>query len=121
MLVLVRMVHFLPGEYGMSFSGLRVRFWRHRRGLTQGELAIRLGVTQAHLSRMERGVRLIPSSLEDGLLSVLGVSSSDLVGYGLDFSGLSELDLEFVGCLADYLRWRRGNSDLGVGERRSEQ
>jgi transcriptional regulator with XRE-family HTH domain len=42
-------------------SGYALRTWRARWGLTLAGMAARLGVTEGHLSRVERGVRLGPT------------------------------------------------------------
>ncbi len=43
-------------------SGADVRAWRTEHGLTQSDVAERLGVKQAHLSRMETGHRPLSRS-----------------------------------------------------------
>ena len=62
----------------MEELGAEVRAERHRRGLTQAELAARAGVSREWLSRLERGA---PRLEADKVLGVLRV---------LDFSVLSQ-------------------------------
>lgn len=45
----------------MTFSGSKVRQYRDRRGMTQGELAEKAGVTQSFISDME-GNKKAPST-----------------------------------------------------------
>lgn len=54
-----------------SSSGL-IRAARERSGVTQAELAIRAGVSQAAISRMETGQRAVSVETLERLLLVLG-------------------------------------------------
>lgn len=45
-----------PAAFGMDTLGSQVRICRTRAGLTQEELARRLGTSQARISRVERGI-----------------------------------------------------------------
>lgn len=42
-------------------TGYALRTWRARQGVTLAEMARALGITDGHLSRVERGVRLGPT------------------------------------------------------------
>ncbi|MHB2169980.1 helix-turn-helix domain-containing protein [Alsobacter sp. R-9] len=58
--------------------GLHIRAWRETRGLTQAELAERLGATAATVSRWESGDRgLLVEQLVD-IADVLGILATDL-------------------------------------------
>ena len=50
----------------MRVNGARMRMLREKRGYTQGQLAAHSGVSQGHISNMERGHT--PTSLSDTLL-----------------------------------------------------
>ncbi|MDA8216109.1 MAG: helix-turn-helix domain-containing protein [Dehalococcoidales bacterium] len=64
-----------------------IRF-REARGLTQGQLALKAGVAQAHLSRLESGDRVdLKLSTLNKIARALGVRPQDLM------PGLSEDDL----------------------------
>lgn len=52
---------------GMALHGLRVR-----EGLTQKELAAKIGVEQSHISAMENGKRLIGKALAKKIVEIFG-------------------------------------------------
>ena len=62
--------------------GERVADARRRKGLTQGELAARVGLTQTSVSRIETGGRAVSSLELAELAEVLGVSVLDLLRAG---------------------------------------
>ena len=55
-----------------------VRVWREYRGVTQVKLAARAGITQAYLSRIERGTRTGTTKVLRSLAGALGVDLDDL-------------------------------------------
>ncbi|MBO3741936.1 helix-turn-helix domain-containing protein [Actinoplanes flavus] len=65
--------------------GARVRVWRRRRKMTQAVLAGLAGISQAHLSNIERGERAVESrSRLVALARALDVSVADLLGQSSD-------------------------------------
>lgn len=61
--------------------GTRVRLWRHRRGLTQATLAGLAGMSQAYLSQIEKGIRVVDRrSTQVALATALDVTVADLLG-----------------------------------------
>ncbi len=59
---------------------MRLRALRHNRGLTQVELAERVGITQAYIARLETGAKKNPSLLLlDRLAKALKVTVGELV------------------------------------------
>ena len=56
-----------------------VRVWRQYRGLTQRELAVRVGVTQAHLSEIELGKSEGSLRVMTAIARALEVDLDDLV------------------------------------------
>lgn len=60
--------------------GHRIRVRRVDLGLQQSELAEKLGITQAHLSYLEQGKRLINLELLEKIAQILKCSMSDLLG-----------------------------------------
>ncbi len=59
---------------------MRLRTLRHKRGLTQVELAERVGITQAYIARLETGAKKNPSlRLLDRLAKALKVMVGELV------------------------------------------
>lgn len=64
-----------------DWIGLRVARWRDVAGMTQHELADRVGVSHAYMSMIEGGKRPVTKrSLLIELASALGVSITDLTG-----------------------------------------
>ncbi|MCB1764527.1 MAG: helix-turn-helix transcriptional regulator [Candidatus Competibacteraceae bacterium] len=60
--------------------GHRIKVRRVDLGLQQGELAEKLGVTQAHLSYLEQGKRQISLELLEKIAQILKCPMSDLLG-----------------------------------------
>lgn len=66
----------------MDFAklGKRVKVRRHVLGLTQEELAEKLGVCTSYIGHIERGSRKLSVETLYGLCNVLGVSADFLLG-----------------------------------------
>lgn len=66
----------------MDFAklGERVKVRRHVLGLTQEELAEKLGVCTSYIGHIERGSRKLSVETLYGLCNVLGVSADFLLG-----------------------------------------
>ena len=84
-----------PETTGRGFKvaslGERLRTLRVRRGMTQGELARRVNVSQAYLSNIENGRSASPSiQIVVAIAQVLGVNLSDLEGALLEESNTQE-------------------------------
>lgn len=77
--------------------GQRVARLRRERGISQVELADMLGVDQPTVSDYERGKRRLHGELIAQLVSILGVSSDEILGLdGLTRSNGSELKQPFL-------------------------
>lgn len=64
-----------------DFIGLRVARWRDITGITQSELAERVGYSREYISMIETGSRIVTKrSLLIALATALGVSVNDLTG-----------------------------------------
>lgn len=64
-----------------DYIGLRVARWRDVAGLTQAELAERVGYSREYMSMIENGSRIVTKrSLLIALATALGVSVNDLTG-----------------------------------------
>ncbi|MER7168581.1 helix-turn-helix transcriptional regulator [Micromonospora sp. NPDC000207] len=64
-----------------DYIGLRIARWRDANGMTQQQLADRIGVTDAYISMIERGRRPVTKrSTLIALASALGVGVTDLTG-----------------------------------------
>lgn len=76
-------------------NGRRVRLLREERGWSQGELARRAGVSQGHLSNIERGVRRDTQIVTAARIAkALGVPTDDLlVGPRRDANDLPEFSI----------------------------
>ncbi|MCK9485107.1 MAG: helix-turn-helix domain-containing protein [Dehalococcoidia bacterium] len=60
--------------------GQRIRTWRQRRGVSQAELAERVGVTQSSLSNYENGKRDVSVYILMEIAGALEVELEDLTG-----------------------------------------
>jgi len=60
--------------------GQNVKKYRKQSGLTQEQLAEKLGISQKHLSIIETGTQFASASLIGKISEVLGVSVADLFG-----------------------------------------
>jgi transcriptional regulator with XRE-family HTH domain len=56
-----------------------IREWRHHRGLTLEQLAYRVGMTHASLSRVERGLQDYTQGLLEALAAELGTDAASLL------------------------------------------
>ncbi len=57
----------------MTFNGLTIRFIRTNQGVKQGELARLAGISQGHLSNVERGHDRLNERKAHLIASVLGI------------------------------------------------
>jgi len=67
-------------NYGQALDGTRVRALRRERSLSQGELALLAGTTQATISEIERNLRRVQYRTTRSLAAALGVKPRDLLG-----------------------------------------
>jgi len=58
--------------------GARVSFFRRKMGFTQKELATRIDVSQATISRLEKDPRNVPLRVLDAVKRELGITYADL-------------------------------------------
>jgi len=65
--------------YGQALDGDRVKALRQERSLSQIELALLAGTTQATISEIERGKRRVQYRTTRALASALGVEPRDLL------------------------------------------
>lgn len=79
----------------MSKFAERLREARLKRGLSQSQLAEKLGITQPQMSGYERGVSLKPDVFVE-ILKVLNVSSDYLLGLSDDYLPLSGKERELI-------------------------
>lgn len=63
----------------MDTIGSRIARWRRRKGLTQEELAVKLGVTPQAVSKWENDISCPDISLLPELVKILGVTSDELL------------------------------------------
>lgn len=63
-----------------NLTGYKIRAMRKERGLSQGELARRAGISASYLNLMERDKRAVSGTLVDRIAQALGVERSDLDG-----------------------------------------
>lgn len=81
--------------------GLRIRFFRKERGLTQGKLAEKAGVEPSNLSHIERGAAKVSLPTLLKIANALEVSLDDLVYESLEKSrhiSCKELEAVLTDC-----------------------
>ena len=66
--------------YKASKYGERIKQLRQNKGFTQQRIADHLGWSQAEISQMENGIRVITLDNAVDIADVLGVSVADIVG-----------------------------------------
>lgn len=71
-------------EIGLNQIGNRLSICRQNRGMTQDELAARIGVTPQALSKWERGLSLPDIPMVISLSRLFGVSTDYLLGMSMD-------------------------------------
>ena len=76
----------------MSLMGSRIREYRLKRGLTQGQMAEKLGMTEANFSSYERGKSIPPGDKLNQIASILNVSVDYLLGRSNDPEPFFEFD-----------------------------
>lgn len=76
----------------MSLIGERLREARVKRGLTQAEVAERLGVTRSVIARYESGINDPPSENISKMAEILGVSADYLLGRTHDPRPISSIE-----------------------------
>lgn len=58
---------------------LRIKELRERKGLTQKELASRVGISRAYMTQLEGGTRRANNDIMEAVAIALGVSVSELI------------------------------------------
>ena len=80
--------------------GTRLKTLRTSKGLTQAELANRLGLTKSMISSYEMGTRKPSYSILVRLAGLFNVTTDFLLGadgkHGIDISGLSETNAKLI-------------------------
>lgn len=72
--------------------GKAIKQIRQERGLTQTDLAKKIGTTKACISRYETGKRMVSLNAFLGIAEALGVSGSDLYKYGYQESKSTHIE-----------------------------
>lgn len=75
----------------ISYRGQRISQWRSEQGIVQGKLAEMLGITGAHLSDIERGVRSPSLSLAELIAEKTGVPIGEFFNSSYDEDGVCVL------------------------------
>ena len=71
----------IPAEivYALLDGGNPIRVWREYRGLSQGELAARAGISPSYLSQLESGKRGGTTEVLSAIAAALDLTIDDLV------------------------------------------
>ncbi|MCI8802232.1 MAG: helix-turn-helix transcriptional regulator [Oscillibacter sp.] len=86
----------------------RIKLLRDQRGMTQTELAKRLGITRSSVNAWEMGISVPSTQYIVELARLFKVSTDYLLGVAssatVNVSGLTEKDIQLVCALVEHLR-----------------
>ena len=86
----------------------RIKLLRDQRGMTQTELAKRLGITRSSVNAWEMGISVPSTQYIVELARLFKVSTDYLLGVAssatMNVSGLTEKDIQLVCALVEHLR-----------------
>lgn len=86
----------------------RIKFLREQKGLTQAELAKKLGITRSSVNAWEMGISVPSTQYIVELANIFSVSTDYLLGVvktsSIDISGLDDKDIEMVYKLVEHLK-----------------
>lgn len=86
----------------------RIKLLRDQRGMTQTELAERLGITRSSVNAWEMGISVPSTQYIVELARLFKVSTDYLLGVAssatVNVSGLTEKDIQLVCALVEHLR-----------------
>ena len=89
----------------------RIQFLREQKGMTQSDLAKRLGITRSSVNAWEMGISTPSTQYIVELSTIFKVSTDYLLGMNtlssIDVSGLSDEDIEFIYSVIRHLKKRK--------------
>ena len=90
----------------------KIKFLREQIGLTQSDLAKRLGITRSSVNAWEMGISVPSTQYVVELANIFRVSTDYLLGMktsaAVSVEGLTEADVEMVYALINHL-WRKNH------------
>lgn len=94
----------------------KIKFLREKKGITQSDLAKRLGITRSSVNAWELGISVPSTQYIVELSSLFAVSTDYLLGVEktstIDINGLSEKDIEIVYSLVEHLKTKNAKNTL---------
>ena len=86
----------------------RIKFLREQKGLTQAELAKKLGITRSSVNAWEMGISVPSTQYIVELANIFSVSTDYLLGVvktsSIGINGLDDKDIEMVYKLVEHLK-----------------
>lgn len=90
----------------------KIKFLREQKGITQAELARKLGITRSSVNAWELGFSIPSTQYVVELANLFAVSTDYLLGVKatstIDITGLTEADVEVVYTLVKHLKTKNG-------------
>ena len=101
-------MHILPYMWVITMIADRIKTIREKNGLTQAELAKRLGITRSSVNAWEQGISVPSTQYIVELADLFKVSTDYLLGVDttatIDVSGLTDTDIQLLYELVEHLR-----------------
>lgn len=93
----------------------KIKFLREQLGLTQSDLAKKLGITRSSVNAWEMGISVPSTQYVVELAGIFKVSTDYLLGVqntaSVSVDGLSETDVQLVNAVINHLRQKNNATD----------
>jgi len=91
-----RTINLPPINLGEETTGERLARYRKENGLTQEQLAVKIGTIQAVISAYEKNKIQLSSEMVARFAKALGVSCDKIIGYKSNGKDHSDISLKFI-------------------------
>lgn len=112
MIILIICDHTIRGD---SMAADKIKMLREQLGLTQSDLAKKLGITRSSVNAWEMGISVPSTQYVVELAGIFKVSTDDLLGVqnttSVSVEGLSETDVQLVNVVINHLRQKNSETN----------